>query len=198
MIFTNARLIFADGIRDGLEVIVKEGKIAAIGEQTLARSDDEIVDLGGNYLAPGFNLSFVYPQEIIDKLKSAYSSENVRSDRIAFMGLGYYDTKEVDDKESLGEFLYSDYVCEEFDYTTSTINNMSGMAVKGDCKFGEISMKVIGFNFETEEGRQIIIFYGADPSTYKKYVGEFLDSLKTLKIPNTVPINDPQIPFQKA
>jgi hypothetical protein len=59
-------------------------------------------------------------------------------------------------------------------------------------------MKVIGFNFETQEGRQIMIFYGADPSTYKKYVGEFLDSLKTLKIPNTVPINDPQIPFQKA
>ena len=30
MIFTNARLIFPDGIRDGLEVVVEEGKIAAI------------------------------------------------------------------------------------------------------------------------------------------------------------------------
>jgi hypothetical protein len=30
MIFTNARLIFHDGIRDGLEVLVEQGKIAAI------------------------------------------------------------------------------------------------------------------------------------------------------------------------
>jgi N-acetylglucosamine-6-phosphate deacetylase len=61
MILTNARLIFPDGIRDGCEVVVREGKIAAIrpptprlretGEQ--ARSD-EVVDLAGNYLAPGF------------------------------------------------------------------------------------------------------------------------------------------------
>jgi hypothetical protein len=152
----------------------------------------------GNYLAPGFNLSFVYPQEIIDKMKNDYTTENVRSDRIALMGIGYYDTKEVNDEESLGEFLYSDYVCEEFDYKTSTINNMSGMAVSSECKFGETSMKVIGFNFQTLDGRQIMIFYGADPLTYKKYVSEFLDSLKTLKIPNTVPISDPQIPFQNA
>ena len=74
MIFTNARLIFPDGIRDGLEVIVEEGKIAVIrppspsrlrqatasqglrrtGEPTSGRGQDEIVDLNGNYLAPGF------------------------------------------------------------------------------------------------------------------------------------------------
>src|ERR1041385_6803589 len=53
MILTNARLIFPDGIRDGLEVVVEEGKIAAIREQTRARGKD-VVDLGGNYLAPGF------------------------------------------------------------------------------------------------------------------------------------------------
>jgi N-acetylglucosamine-6-phosphate deacetylase len=53
MIFTNARLIFPDGIRDGLEVVVERGKIAAIGEQTHGRGK-EIVDLHGNYLAPGF------------------------------------------------------------------------------------------------------------------------------------------------
>jgi N-acetylglucosamine-6-phosphate deacetylase len=34
MIFTNARLIFPDGIRDGLEVVVEEGKIAAIRPPT--------------------------------------------------------------------------------------------------------------------------------------------------------------------
>ena len=73
MIFTNTRLIFPDGIRDGLEVIVEEGKIAGIrppspsrlrpatagqglrrtGDQTRARGE-EVIDLNGNYLAPGF------------------------------------------------------------------------------------------------------------------------------------------------
>jgi N-acetylglucosamine-6-phosphate deacetylase len=61
MIFTNARLIFSDGIRDGLDVVVQEGKIAAIrppsprqrrtGEQVRGK---EVIDLNGNYLAPGF------------------------------------------------------------------------------------------------------------------------------------------------
>ena len=51
MIFTNARLILPDGIRDGLEVIVEDGKIAEIRE---ASSSAEATDLRGNYLAPGF------------------------------------------------------------------------------------------------------------------------------------------------
>src|SRR5207342_795435 len=61
MIFTNARLIFPDGIRDGHEVVVEEGRIAAIYPPTpkLRRTgervrENEIVDLNGNYLAPGF------------------------------------------------------------------------------------------------------------------------------------------------
>jgi N-acetylglucosamine-6-phosphate deacetylase len=53
MIFTNARLIFPDGIRDELELVANEGKIAAIREQTGARGKD-VIDLGGNCLAPGF------------------------------------------------------------------------------------------------------------------------------------------------
>jgi N-acetylglucosamine-6-phosphate deacetylase len=53
MIFTNARLIFPDGIRDGLELVVRDGRIGEIRQQT-ARATNEIVDLGGNYLAPGF------------------------------------------------------------------------------------------------------------------------------------------------
>ena len=53
MIFTNARLIFPDGVRDGLELAVGEGKISAIREQTQAPGE-EIIDLGGNYLSPGF------------------------------------------------------------------------------------------------------------------------------------------------
>ena len=61
MIFTNARLIFPDGIRDGLEVVVEEGKIAAIRPPmpSLRRTGErvrgkEVIDLNGNYLAPGF------------------------------------------------------------------------------------------------------------------------------------------------
>jgi N-acetylglucosamine-6-phosphate deacetylase len=50
MIFSNARFIFPDGIRDGLEMVVADGKIAEIRE----RSDAKAIDLSGNYLAPGF------------------------------------------------------------------------------------------------------------------------------------------------
>lgn len=53
MIFANARLMFPDGVRDGLEVVAEEGKIAGIREKTGARGKD-VVDLDGNYLAPGF------------------------------------------------------------------------------------------------------------------------------------------------
>lgn len=50
MIFSNARFIFPEGIRDGLEVVVADGRITDIRE----RSGAEAIDLGGNYLAPGF------------------------------------------------------------------------------------------------------------------------------------------------
>ena len=54
MIFTNARLIFPDGIREALDVVVEHGKIAAISERSLAHRKHEVIDLNGNYLAPGF------------------------------------------------------------------------------------------------------------------------------------------------
>ena len=53
MILTNARLIFPDGIRDGLELVVEKGKITAIRERIQAHASD-VLDLYGNYLAPGF------------------------------------------------------------------------------------------------------------------------------------------------
>ena len=53
MIFTNARLIFPEEVRDGVEVVVEHGKIVALRPQTECRGE-EIVDLNGNYLAPGF------------------------------------------------------------------------------------------------------------------------------------------------
>src|SRR5438552_10620679 len=53
MILTNARLIFRDGIREGLELVVEKGRISAIRERSRARAN-EVIDLNGNYLAAGF------------------------------------------------------------------------------------------------------------------------------------------------
>ena len=53
MIFRNARLIFPDGIRDGLEVESRGGRITAIRPATTS-TGEQTVDLRGNYLAPGF------------------------------------------------------------------------------------------------------------------------------------------------
>src|ERR1043165_4883311 len=53
MILINARLMFPDGIRDGFEVVVEKGKLSASREQTQKRGE-EVIDLDGNYLAPGF------------------------------------------------------------------------------------------------------------------------------------------------
>jgi N-acetylglucosamine-6-phosphate deacetylase len=53
MILTNARLVFPDGIRDGLDVVVEEEKIVEIREQASARGK-KVIDLAGNYLAPAF------------------------------------------------------------------------------------------------------------------------------------------------
>src|SRR5947207_13634570 len=53
MIFRNARLIFADGIREGLEIVTQEGKISEIQQQTNAHAKG-FAYLDGNYLAPGF------------------------------------------------------------------------------------------------------------------------------------------------
>src|SRR5437763_14932469 len=52
MIFTNCRVILADAIRDDLAVVVRDGKIAELRAPT-SQSEDTI-DLGGNFLAPGF------------------------------------------------------------------------------------------------------------------------------------------------
>jgi N-acetylglucosamine-6-phosphate deacetylase len=53
MIFTNARLIFPNEIRGGLEIETQDGKIVGIRERADTHAG-EMVDLGGNYLAPGF------------------------------------------------------------------------------------------------------------------------------------------------
>src|SRR5438067_10580171 len=52
MIFTNARIIFPDTIREDLAVTVRAGKIVEIGAPVAGA--DDAVDLHGNFLAPGF------------------------------------------------------------------------------------------------------------------------------------------------
>ncbi len=53
MTFKNGRLIFPNGVRDGLELIAENGMITAIHAHAAA-TGETIVDLEGNYLAPGF------------------------------------------------------------------------------------------------------------------------------------------------
>ncbi len=53
MIFTNGRLIFPDRIEEGLSLRTEDGRIAEIGPLIPAR-DDEVIDLQGDFLAPGF------------------------------------------------------------------------------------------------------------------------------------------------
>src|SRR2546421_3234428 len=53
MIFKNGRLVFPNGVRDGLDLVAENGMITAIRAQA-ASIGETIVDLEGNYLAPGF------------------------------------------------------------------------------------------------------------------------------------------------
>src|SRR6266403_3610069 len=53
MIFKNGRLIFPNGVRDRLDLVIESGMIVAIRAQAPAIGE-QIVDLEGNYLAPGF------------------------------------------------------------------------------------------------------------------------------------------------
>ncbi len=53
MIFKNGRLIFPNGVSDGLDLVVEDGMIIGIRPEAPAMGE-QIVDLEGNYLAPGF------------------------------------------------------------------------------------------------------------------------------------------------
>jgi N-acetylglucosamine-6-phosphate deacetylase len=53
MIFKNGRLIFPNSIREGLDLLVEDGLIAGIRPQSPAMGE-QIIDLQGDYIAPGF------------------------------------------------------------------------------------------------------------------------------------------------
>ena len=54
MIFTNGRLVFPDRVADGLALRVADGKIVELRERIEPAGGEEVVDLQGNFLAPGF------------------------------------------------------------------------------------------------------------------------------------------------
>ncbi len=54
MIFTNGRLVFPERVADDLALRVRDGKITEFGAELRAEPNEEIVDLRGNLLAPGF------------------------------------------------------------------------------------------------------------------------------------------------
>jgi N-acetylglucosamine-6-phosphate deacetylase len=53
MILTNGRLIFPERVADRLSLRIANGKIIEIGP-TIRPNDEEVIDLAGNFLAPGF------------------------------------------------------------------------------------------------------------------------------------------------
>ncbi len=53
MIFTNGRLLFPDRIADGLSLHVADGKIVALASGIAPEIGEEVIDLAGNFLAPG-------------------------------------------------------------------------------------------------------------------------------------------------
>ena len=53
MILSNGRVVFSDGTRADLELTIEGGKISAIGAAS-GRRERQVVDLAGNYIAPGF------------------------------------------------------------------------------------------------------------------------------------------------
>lgn len=54
MIFTNGRLIFPEQIAERLDLRIAEGKIVRIEEKIAPQPNEEVIDLRGNFLAPGF------------------------------------------------------------------------------------------------------------------------------------------------
>lgn len=54
MILTNGRFVFPDRVESGLALRVTEGKIAELRAGLRPLPNEEIIDLNGNFLAPGF------------------------------------------------------------------------------------------------------------------------------------------------
>ena len=53
MIFTNGRLIFPERVAERLSLRVEAGKIVTL-EREIPIDGEEVIDLEGNFLAPGF------------------------------------------------------------------------------------------------------------------------------------------------
>ena len=53
MRFTNARVVLPEGVHEGMDVAVADGRISEIRSGSATKAD-EAIDLGGAYLSPGF------------------------------------------------------------------------------------------------------------------------------------------------
>jgi N-acetylglucosamine-6-phosphate deacetylase len=129
MILTNARLIFPDGIRDGLEVVVEKGKIAAIGEQIHEQRKD-VVDLDGNYLAPGFIDLHVHGALARDTMEASAEAFRAISDCHARGGTtSLLLTTATAPMDKLVEVLNAVRDCAR--WSRPTINQIAGVHVEG-------------------------------------------------------------------
>ena len=54
MLFRNARLILSEGIQSSSCLRVKDGRISAVGAHLSAEAGEAVLDVGGQFLAPGF------------------------------------------------------------------------------------------------------------------------------------------------
>ncbi len=53
MIFKNARFVFPEAVQEGLEMVVTDGLISQLRTES-GTDGDKAIDLGGNYVSPGF------------------------------------------------------------------------------------------------------------------------------------------------
>ncbi|HEY1770472.1 MAG TPA: N-acetylglucosamine-6-phosphate deacetylase [Chthoniobacterales bacterium] len=54
MLFTNGRFIFPDRVAEGVSLRADHGKIVALGGKISPRPNEELINLRGDFLAPGF------------------------------------------------------------------------------------------------------------------------------------------------
>ncbi len=54
MLFQNGRLVFPDRVAEGFSLRAAEGRIVALGPEMTPQPGEEVIDLAGNFLAPGF------------------------------------------------------------------------------------------------------------------------------------------------
>lgn len=101
MFIKNVNIIYPDKIELG-SVFIKEGKIEKINPSHLDYEKEEIIDGGGDYLAPGFIDIHIHGAGGSDTMEGTYSAINNISKTIAKHGTtGFLPTTMTCDKEAI-------------------------------------------------------------------------------------------------